>query len=608
MTLKCLEQNYLISAIKKLTNNNNILNYEVLGLFVIVSLLMYMRVFFGTEITDEAYYVAEAKEILMGGFIPYANNDWSQTEGFTFILIPIEYLFSLFSPDFEGVFLFTRLCFVTFKIAIALCVYRILSRRHSHSTALLLAVLLVPMTILIQNFSYNTVPELTLFLSACLVYDVIEQDMSHKKIRLILAGLLTALGCFANPGWGAALIVLSVLIYLRSSPKERKANILYYLTSVFCFVLMVVLWISALTSFSDLCYGFYRIFISRFPTESMNPEKSYLGIIKSFLKPTYLFVIIFVLSYFIIHFFSNKYVFDNGKKLTSKHVIELSFICALFFIVFLECFRRKGDYELVQYIGLISCLTFIAMIFSKNFRKEIILWYLCLFQPIYVVLVNIMQDQGAGLNRFVNTFTLVIPVLFVLSKSTFVPVKKIVAVTALIIVMSFVYTNYNWVYRDEGIRHLTHRVHSGVYKGIFTTEQRAHDLPELENYLNIIIDDSETYAFRDNVPSAYLMTHKKNVCELATWDVLQYSYHLNSPALLFDYYRITNKIPDKIIYIDYGRDKNLSIDDPSFKYNQWVESYYELIDDVEFNKTYFRIKVFKYKGNFDGNFQRWIAL
>ena len=85
---------------------------------------------------------------------------------------------------------------------------------------------------------------------------------------------------------------------------------------------------------------------------------------------------------------------------------------------------------------------------------------------------------------------------------------------------------------------MTCRVQSGVYKGLYTSPTRARDLPAMEQYLNSVIGENESYALRDNVPFAYLMTHKGKVCEIQTWDSLQYFYYKNSPEVLYDYYRV----------------------------------------------------------------------
>ena len=155
---------------------------------------------------------------------------------------------------------------------------------------------------------------------------------------------------------------------------------------------------------------------------------------------------------------------------------------------------------------------------------------------------------------------------------------------------------------------MTCRVQSGVYKGLYTSPTRARDLPAMEQYLNSVIGEHESYSFRDNSPFAYLMTHKGQVCDLQTWDSLQYFCKKNSPEVLYDYYRVRDMIPDKIIYIQRGSeaDQILSVQDTGWKYNKWIESYYDLVERVELNDTFPLILVYQYNGTFDGDYQRWI--
>ena len=50
---------------------------------VLMFLFLYVRAFLGTELSDEAYYVADAKAVLNGN-IPYSYANGSLEIGFTF--------------------------------------------------------------------------------------------------------------------------------------------------------------------------------------------------------------------------------------------------------------------------------------------------------------------------------------------------------------------------------------------------------------------------------------------------------------------------------------------------------------------------------------------
>lgn len=584
----------------------NIYTFIVLCGVVLTAVLMYYRAFFGTELTDGAYYVSEAKEILNGN-VPFAYNNSSKAVGFTFLLIAVEAVYGLFVPNLEGVFLFCKLCFVTYKIIIAFIVYCILQRKGKKSHALLMAGLLIVVDGYMQLFSYNYVPMFNMLLAGCLLYDVIEQDAPRKKLKIAAAGFLTSIGCFANPGWGVALIVFTTLIIIRISDKKDRINTLvWFYGAVLAEVLIVFVPIAIQTSISELWYGIYRLFINPIPMDAMNPNKTWAGVIDSFRGPLKQWLKIFVPVSIFTFIFSKRYISENNEKLTTGQCATLSVTAAMFLHILYLCYAYRGSTSVIQLWGFMAFCYTIVFLVIKTFKNEKIVWYLAIYPPVYAVAEIILLSNGANVGRFVNAYTVLIPILYVLLKNKTELVRIMATLMAGFIIIAYGYAGFHYVYRDGNFHDLTARVESGVYKGNYTTPARAHDLPELEEYLNSIIGEDETYAFRDNVPSAYLMVHTGKVCEISTWDILQHSYHRNSPAVLFDYYRRRDMIPDKIIYIDFGRDENLSIVEEDYRYNDWVNAYYDLVEDIELNETYFHVMVYQYNGTFNGDYQWWI--
>lgn len=577
----------------------------ILAGVILMVVLMYYRAFFGTELTDEAYYVSEAKEMLNGN-IPFAYNNSSKALGFTFLLIAIESVYKLFVPDLAGVFLFTRLCFVTYKVIVCCVVYRVLQRRGKKSHALLLTGMLLPLNGTLQNFSYNTVPIYTMFLSGCLLYDVLELDAPCKKVKLIIAGTMTGIGCFANPGWAIMLIIFSILILRRTSEKKEKIiSTAIFGVAIFGVALIVVILISVQTSISELWYGFYRLFINPIPMDPLNPSKTWGEVIESFRSAFKIWVKIFFVTFTFTLAFSTRYVYEGGIKLTKKQCLVLSVTIGMFYNL-LSLIYTVRDLDTQSQLAFSAFCYMIVFAILGVYKDEKIIWYLGISPPAFSIAQIILLSNGADIGRFVNAFTILIPMLYVLLKSKVELVRIASTIITVALIVFLGYVDFKFVYRDGNFHSLNYKVESGVYKGLYTTEARARDLPEMEKYLNSIIMENDTYAFRDNVPSAYLMVHKGKMCEISTWDILQYSYKRNSPAVMFDYYRRRDMIPNKIIYVDYGRDENLSIFEPDYKYNDWVNTYYDLVEDIELNETFFRIMVYQYNGTFDGNYQYWI--
>ena len=576
---------------------------------ILTFFMMYARAFLGTEMSDEAFYVAEAKAALEGN-VPYAYANGTQAEGFIFLLIPVEALYRLFVPDLEGVFLFTRLCFVTYKLFIWFFVFNAFKRKLNLSKSLLLSALIIPLNGPILNFNYNTVPELTMFMVGCVLYDVIEQDAPHKKARLIFAGIMTGIACFANPGWAVALLVFIALIIIRVKDiKSKIQTLLYYGCSVLADVIIVVGSISAVTSFSKFWNGFSLMFFNKIPTDSMAPNRSLKNTLMSFSGPVFQLILIFVPIGIVVYFLLSKYSDRLGLKMSKRETVFFSvavayFLHSMYIIITRHLYISVATGgEIRGFITVCYMLMFVA---AGACRKNKIILYLALYQPIYAIAEIMIVSVDSSIWRFINAYTVVIPLLYILLRNRYRTIRMMSGVLAVATVVSLGYANYKRIYRDFGFNKLTDQVQTGVFKNLYTSHSRATDFPELEEYLNSVIEEDESYAFRDNVPFAYIMVHKGKPCEMMTWDALQYHHKRNSPAPMFDYYKRRDMIPDKIIYIDFGKDERLSILDPEFRYNDWVNAYYDLVDDVKLNDTFFRVMVYKYNGTFDGNYQKWV--
>ena len=113
-------------------------------------------------------------------------------------------------------------------------------------------------------------------------------------------------------------------------------------------------------------------------------------------------------------------------------------------------------------------------------------------------------------------------------------------------------------------------------------------------------------SFRDNVPVAYLMRNK-NICDVRTWDIMQYSYECNDPTLMYRYYKNKQEIPDVIAYIDFGRDEIMSIEKSqnAFQFNKFVNRYYKL-EKNDFENNTFKVMIYRNKGEFDGEYDELI--
>ena len=577
----------------------------ILCLIFCFSILMYVRAFYGTEITDEAFYISDALHVLDGN-IPYVYNNASIAVGSTFLLVPILFLYKLMIPSLEGMVLVTRLCFVTFRLIILYIIYRILKKHIRRCHALLIVLSFIPFSgATIGNYSYNTVPLYMMLLAAFLLYDYIEQSETGSNYEMALAGFSSAIACFANPGYGIGFIVFLAIILLRARGAKRVSAIKMFMAGFGAEILIVVVPIVFQTSLGALMYGLYRKFIHPYPVEALNPNKNYRDIVLSFWGYTKQFGKILIVVAIPVYLFARRYVHENKIPLSRKSSISLAVFCSFAANLAWIIWQKRGNNFAAQ-LGYAAALYLIVFCFAGIWKKNKLIFYIGLYPVVFSLAEIILVSSGADIGRFYYSFPVLIVIFVSFLQSDSELTRLAATLTLVMLVVANLYSSYKYVYRDQDICFLDHKVASGVYKGLYTTADRAHDLTELEEYLNSVIGEDEAYAFRDNVPCAYLMMHHGIMCEPSSWDTMNYRHGRNAPAVMFDYYRRRDRIPDKIIYIDYGMNEFMSIEGETFRYNDFVNANYNLVDDLSLNSMFFHIMVYENNGNFDGNYDYWI--
>lgn len=568
------------------------------------AILMYIRVFYGTEITDEAFYVSDALGMLHGN-IPYVHNNFSYGTGSAFLLIPQLFLYEIFVPNLEGVLLFTRLSYVSFRFFILFYSFYVLKKTIKKPHALLITGVMIPVYgSLIQNYSYNTIPMMLSFFVGLLLYDCVENIGKYRSSKLFIAGFLTGISIFAHPGYGISLIVFWILLLLRSNKGEKCKNFIIYCIGGVFEILAVFIPIMIQTGGKLLLDGLNG-YIHPYPSENMASTTAIERIYVLAGHSKRILLIAAAVFIFVVPL-AVRYVREKGKRLKTIEYMQLGIISGIF-VNILWIGTLVSPRDQFSFLGLTASIYLLVYVVGcKKLINYPLFYYLSIYPALFSLAEVVIVDSNASIDRFYFALPVLYGLLLLLLENESELIRVITTVTSIIIILIMGISDFKYVYRDESITTLDYKVKEGVYAGIYTTEARAKALPELEKYLNTIVKEDEYYAFRDNVPCGYLMTHHGRMCDIATWDCLQYTYGRNSPARLFDYYKRKNAIPDKIIYVDYGRDDNLSIEDNNYRYNDFVNEYYTLVDNVKLNTIFNHVMVYEYNGQFDSDYDYWI--
>lgn len=260
-----------------------------------------------------------------------------------------------------------------------------------------------------------------------------------------------------------------------------------------------------------------------------------LGVIYTFKTADYNGVKISFLTWFIPYLYC---LYSVKKSIFNKYIFIISFayLCVYFTMSYTTVagFRSGKAYWLI-----VPTLLTIVMILNEPYEKS----------GLYGTMENIRK----------------------------VAIDTCILCSVVLLSLFRIWSVYNYIYRDDEISLLTNKLGDGIWKGLYTTELRSNNVIDVEEYLKTITNDCDDILCLDWVSFGYLMTNGQ-ICSPTTLDASHYTYGINTPNPYYMYFSVMDKVPTKIIYINYGRDEIISIDDPEWAFNEFVGSYYKYND------------------------------
>ena len=120
----------------KLKTQDTITNSLAIAAIGSVLILTIIRLFYGAELTDEAYAVAESYMVSKGA-LPFVNN-WSQMPGFTLLLSPFAKIYTAVAGGTDGIILFFRFVSFSLNLLTALAVSFVFRKQVDNKVLLIL--------------------------------------------------------------------------------------------------------------------------------------------------------------------------------------------------------------------------------------------------------------------------------------------------------------------------------------------------------------------------------------------------------------------------------------------------------------------------------------
>lgn len=592
---------------------NAIVNIICLLIIGIVLLFTIVRLFYGVELTDEAYAVAETYMVSKGA-LPFVNN-WSQMPGFTLLLAPFVKIYTTIAGGTDGIFLFFRsLSFFINLITAMVIAYLLKDYVKNRVLSLLLVMIYVGATGWDYVMAFRG-DRLSIDLSAIGAWLLATFFSEHreKAIKPFISGLLLALSVLSYPTYAIVFaICVMVIVVLCFKKKKEYKILLWFLAGATIATVIVLGFLAIKSSFSDIFQGIQYIFKDVTYFQLQNDEEAKLiSYIKDMMGQMLLFIILSVVCFFCYWIISIVYFKKRVPKINQdcyaiKHIsvnrlLLISLISGVCLYELYQIWRFKtGDHTYISLYTMTIETLAVPLIWPFVRSKKQICSYLMVFiwipTFIWVVITGIgTYASMLGRHSLLKNAAFLLGVFVVfavhdnfnafrgmneVSEKKFYAIhviltKMIPVFLMMIITWTNLFNSYTYVYRDESIGQLDTVVSEGPYRGMRTTATRAKGLIEIDNIIDEYISKEDYVLAMDNDPFIYLMSNGY-ICTPCTWDQALYSYGFDQPDLYYDYFSVTNTEPTKIIYFNFGRDEIMSID-VEYKFNDYVYANYDLL-------------------------------
>jgi len=438
-----------------------------------------------------------------------------------------------------------------------------------------------------------------MIVSCVLLYVALNDKERYRTIFAFLGGVSMALAVLAHPIYIlVAVYVFLMILIIEFKQSKRLYRSFAFTVGGFASALVITIYLTVRSG--GLEPLFRSILLIPQGTYFNMPQQSLVGNIILLFEPfvlllrviaigAVLFICIFAISRKI------KKIRIDSREIVIFSLIGAQFISLLIYIVENALLFQQTTNSLSIYVNildLIICFTAVLALLAvvSGWKKHLPILLILISPFILSYLLNIPFNRtGVRLRGYIllpGVMTCMMLNYYVLKDITF-PLLPTVCkektqractlTLAIIICASFTFSYYAFVYHDQPINQLTYRMESGVYKGLYTEQNRGRGIIQLERVIREVTDESDYVYFRDYAQQAYLMT-EANLLAPSSWDILEYSSNVSrfSDSLIHSYFDTVGQIPTKIIYV-LNREINVShpsIENEGFLFNRFVEENY----------------------------------
>lgn len=475
----------------------------------------YIRLYFGVDFTDEAYYVARAYQYVLGAK-PWVDD--ISLIPFAILTVPFVKLYCWIVGNTDGIILFTRHLYFGLNCLVASLVFLYIRTLIRWSTALLTAsicVVFIPFNI--PNLSYNTMG-IGFFTAGCF-WGIWVISKRGNPAYLLFSGFCHGLAIFSYPTLLITSSIYILLLLCLGEVRKIQALLAYFLGGLPLALLLLNLILGS---------GISNVLISREYARSLgysaNTQKLYS--VMSFLGGAYIYTLPIFLALTALYIIGAKKRRMLGAFSKVLLLVPLLVIPIIYYAYDLECGCRFS----IGYLFYYSILAPYFLLFvgpDKGLQKLFyIIWCPSFISGLVIAYTSGNGNVSAGLGMLsasiATTILLTKSFLKFAHNNSNTKILYRELIHPCLVVTLLVFSQYylpkvdNITYRDADIYKLNSKIESGPFAGLYTSQEKKEYLAELSKDLKTVYKPGDRVLFYyNNFPAGYLLTSMRSATKVS---------------------------------------------------------------------------------------------
>lgn len=541
--------------------------FEGAVVIILLTALLFFRLQYGFDQTDESYYYALAKRFYQGD-IPFID-EWYPSQFFAVLLVPFYGIYTYFVPSGEGIILAGRYAYLALQTLVALSTLWVFKEEKKDAIAFSVIYMMCSRQN-IAGLSYYNLYMTFCFCAVILYYSYLKSERA-AFLHFFAIGICFSLATLCMPFF--SILVAAVLIGLLVRRNIRNMGAI--MVGIFLCAMCYVSFLLFRASLSDYLSAIGNV-LSNPDYADLSVSKKIIGTVLSVGK-----ICIFGLPGFVYIIYSNKRNISNAVFLLSLIICGIVFgtttpgaIYIQTFFLGLAIMIKEFRHNLKSAISLKGCRLFMfgifaALLFWVGSDTEASCLPLGLLISVMGVLL-LLRETAESIALFGKTISMV------------------TAVGIFICVCAVSSRMLGPCYRDNYWWNLDAQITYGPAKGLYTEQSDLEDYEKVMNTINYIESGYEEAQIKDAnilfskfLPWAYLAIGARNA-SMTPWRSA-----LSDKRLQMYYQSNPEKFPDIVVVFDedVGETNGLSGGEQMNSGNTHEGALWDEIQSFEIEKT-----------------------